>query len=157
MPTRLRRPQKERIPWISPRKSSCSGTPGVCRSPHPLLECASAWTWDRTPCDFQGGNWGEDGRIIASLGSLGPHGSPFGLYGIDASGGTPQLLAKPAEHKQEVFRWPQILPGGESVIHNTNDGANYEEACVEVLTWNGRQSNTALITAATFPAGTWCG
>ena len=83
-----------------------------------------------SPDSFGGGSWSEDNHIIAVLGI------PFGLSRIDAGGGTPQLLAKPADHKQEIFRAPQILPGGEAVVYTANNAhTNYDEASIEVLTW----------------------
>jgi serine/threonine-protein kinase len=83
-----------------------------------------------SPDSFGGGSWTDDNHIIAVLGI------PFGLSRIDVGGGTPRLLAKPADHKQEVFRAPQILPGGEAVLYTANNAyTNYDEASIEVLTW----------------------
>jgi serine/threonine-protein kinase len=57
----------------------------------------------------EGGSWGEDGNIIAGLGSTTP------LYRIPAIGGVRQVLTKlgPGEL---THRWPQVLPGARAVL-----------------------------------------
>ena len=86
-----------------------------------------------TLCDApesHGASWGENDQIFAILGS------GTGLFRVDAGGGTPQLLAKPADRKQAVWAWPQVLPGGESVLYTANEGVkNFNEASIEVLSW----------------------
>jgi len=65
-----------------------------------------------TLCDaqgFRGASWGEDGNIVAALGSNG------GLSLIPEAGGTPKPLTKLAEG-EATHRWPQILPGGKTVL-----------------------------------------
>ncbi|MBK5294618.1 MAG: PD40 domain-containing protein [Acidobacteriia bacterium] len=74
-----------------------------------------------------GGDWGEDGNIIAALGTR----SVLSL--IPSAGGAPKPVT--TFTKGEVtHRWPQILPGGKAVLfisHTT--GGNYDEAAIEVL------------------------
>jgi Tol biopolymer transport system component len=56
--------------------------------------------------DARGASWGEDGSIIAALNTMGV------LSRVSAEGGTPQ----PATKQGPVHRWPQFLPGDESVL-----------------------------------------
>jgi len=87
--------------------------------------------------DFAGGSWGENNQIIAVLGSA------VGLFRIDARGGEPQLLAKPADHKEALWAWPQILPGGDAVIYTANQSIRrFDEATIEVLSLKSRQWKT---------------
>jgi len=85
-----------------------------------------------TVCDapgFRGGSWGEDGTIVAALGNS----TVTGLSSIPAAGGTPQPLTK-LVNGDRTHRWPQILPGGQSVLFtaSTTD-SQFEEATVQVL------------------------
>src|SRR5207248_1681343 len=84
-----------------------------------------------------GASWGEDNQIIATLGE------PFGLYRIDAVGGVPHLLAKAADRKALWIGWPQILPGGESVLYTASERLKtFEEARIEVLSLKSGQAKT---------------
>ena len=56
--------------------------------------------------EARGGSWGEDDNIIAALNTFGV------LSRVSAEGGTPQ----PATKQGPVHRWPQFLPGNESVL-----------------------------------------
>ena len=87
--------------------------------------------------DFVGGSWSGNNRIIATLGP------DFGLWQIDAAGGTPQLIARPADYKQVAFLWPQALPGGDAVIYTANEGVkNFDAASIEVLLLKTGQRKT---------------
>ena len=73
----------------------------------------------------RGGSWGQDGYIIATLSV------PGALSRISESGGDPVALTELDQSRGEVtHRWPQILPGGKSVLftaHTTTgayDGAD---------------------------------
>ena len=57
----------------------------------------------------RGASWGEDGAIIANLDNN--H-----LFRVPAIGGEPQVIGKPEQHGERTWRWPQVLPGGESVL-----------------------------------------
>ena len=68
-----------------------------------------------TICDAQsgrGGSWGDDGQIVASLGSTG------GLFKVASSGGAPRQLTDLAgeAHGVTSHRWPQALPHGRGVL-----------------------------------------
>ena len=87
--------------------------------------------------DFVGGSWSANNKIIATLGS------DFGLWQIDAAGGTPQLIAKPTDYKQGAFMWPQALPGGDAVIYTANEGVkNFDDASIEALSLKTGQRKT---------------
>jgi serine/threonine-protein kinase len=60
---------------------------------------------------FGGGTWNTDDTIIFSP-------TPTsGLMRIPAAGGTPQRLTTPeSSNNERTHRWPQILPGGETVL-----------------------------------------
>ena len=77
-----------------------------------------------TLCDAgngAGGSWGEDGNIIAALGSNG------GLSRIPSAGGPPTPVTD-LQNGETTHRWPQILPGGKAVLFtaNTDGGCSME-------------------------------
>ena len=76
----------------------------------------------------RGATWGEDGTIIAALSNT------AGLFRIPDSGGTPQPLTQ-LRAGESTHRWPQALPGGQSVLFTANKSlSNYENASIEVFT-----------------------
>jgi Tol biopolymer transport system component len=88
-----------------------------------------------------GGSWGEDGNIIASLGSS-------GLSRIPSAGGPPtpvtDLQGGEAEH-----RWPQILPGGKAVLFTTGTPGAFDTANIEVMSLADHRRKT-LVRGGTF-------
>jgi Tol biopolymer transport system component len=84
-----------------------------------------------TLCDApsdRGGAWSEDGTIIFARSNR------EGLSRISDSGGTPELLTKLDSSKGEItHRWPQILPGGKTVLFTAhNSGTNFFEGSIYV-------------------------
>jgi Tol biopolymer transport system component/predicted Ser/Thr protein kinase len=78
----------------------------------------------------RGADWGEDDNIIATLDSE----TGVGLSRVPAAGGMPQALTNPVEKGEATHRWPQILPGGGSVLFTGNKTAsNYDDSSIEVL------------------------
>ena len=78
--------------------------------------------------NLYGASWGPDETIVFASGNL---------YRVPASGGTPQIVAKPDGAQGEAeLRWPEILPGGESVV---------------VTAWGGNVN--ARVLAVALPAG----
>ena len=72
-----------------------------------------------TLCDAgnaRGGSWGEDGNIIAALGTAG------GLSRIPSAGGPPTLVTE-LQTGEVSHRWPQILPGGKAVLFTASTAA----------------------------------
>lgn len=84
--------------------------------------------------DGRGASWGKDGNIIAASIS-------GGLFRVPEGGGTPQPLTNPTDRGETHHRWPQLLPGGESVLFTANTSA---------AAWDG--ANIALLSLKT---GKW--
>ena len=85
----------------------------------------------------RGASWGEDGSIIANL-------DRFHLFRVPAAGGEPQVIGKPEQHGERTWRWPQVLPGGESVLFTGLVAASYAagvSANIEVLSLKSGQVN----------------
>jgi len=86
-----------------------------------------------TLCDapnFLGGSWGENGYIVASLNQSG------GLSRIPAEGGAVVPLTELDRARREAtHRWPQILPGGKTVIFtsNTSTGGGFDDGVIEAV------------------------
>ena len=77
---------------------------------------------------FRGASWGEDGFIVAALNTN------SALSRIPEGGGTPQPLAKSPETGETSQRWPQILPGGTTVLFTGNVAASgFDNANIEAL------------------------
>ncbi|HXP86536.1 MAG TPA: winged helix-turn-helix domain-containing protein [Bryobacteraceae bacterium] len=77
----------------------------------------------------RGASWGEDGAIIANL-------DGYHLFRVPATGGEPQVIGNPEQHGERTWRWPQVLPGGESVLFNgfvAASAAAADSANIEVL------------------------
>jgi serine/threonine-protein kinase len=74
----------------------------------------------------RGASWGEDGYIIANL-------DLAHLYRVPATGGTPQMIAKPEDKGQINYRFPQILPGGEAVLVSAGARGAFEDGSIAVL------------------------
>jgi serine/threonine-protein kinase len=84
-----------------------------------------------TLCDApagRGGAWAEDGTIAFT-----PSGNPsVSLLRVSSAGGKPEPLTKLADGEL-LQRWPQILPGGKSVLFTSNENAaNFDEANIAV-------------------------
>jgi len=56
-----------------------------------------------------GADWGTDGTIAFATSEA--------LYEVSADGGEPKVVAKPDRERKEVlYAWPQLLPGGRSML-----------------------------------------
>jgi serine/threonine-protein kinase len=93
-----------------------------------------------TLCDASrelGAAWVEDDSIIANLGITG------GLFRVPASGGTPVSLTKPGDRGEITHRWPQILPGGQSVLFTAHRAAaGFDTAELAILSLKTGQWKT---------------
>jgi Tol biopolymer transport system component/predicted Ser/Thr protein kinase len=81
-----------------------------------------------TLCDgarLTGGSWGEDGSIIFS--------GTNGLMRVSASGGTCESLTRPDPQKRELYNWPWILPGGQSILFTIGTTGLFDSARIAVL------------------------
>jgi len=75
----------------------------------------------------RGASWGEDGKIVLSPGLT------TGLARVPESGGTPEMFTDPTKTQDVSHRWPQILPGGKTVLYTRSKFAgSYEEAAIAV-------------------------
>ncbi len=77
----------------------------------------------------RGASWGGDGAIIANLDN-------YHLFRVPAIGGEPQVIGKPEEHGERTWRWPQVLPDGDSVLFTgavAASAAAFNSANIEVL------------------------
>jgi serine/threonine-protein kinase len=79
-----------------------------------------------------GGTWSEDDSIVALVGAEG------GLSRIPAAGGVPRPLTDPKTNPWG--KWPQVLPGGKSVLFAATDGSG--QASLQILTLNDGKVKT---------------
>ena len=83
-----------------------------------------------TLCDApagRGASWGDDGDIIAALGSRAI------LSRVPSAGGSPVPVTKfnPGDFSH---RWPQVLPGSQAVLFTSGThGGNYDDASIDVI------------------------
>jgi serine/threonine-protein kinase len=89
-------------------------------------------------CSFHagmGGSWHEDGNIIAAN-------SSGSLFRIPSAGGAPTLITEPTQGEARA-RWPQILPGGKSVLFTSFPSlTGVEGAHIEVVSLGDRRQKT---------------
>jgi len=85
----------------------------------------------------RGGWWGDDDRIVASLDGQ-------ALSVIPAAGGQPQLLTTKGDQEVGGLRWPQVLPGGETVLATagTTKGGSFEAASIVAVSLKTGQLKT---------------
>lgn len=78
--------------------------------------------------DARGASWGEDGNIIFT-----DRNTSVGLSRLPETGGVPQTLTTPAPGEYSN-RWPQILPGGQSVLFTSAATAgDWENGSIQML------------------------
>jgi serine/threonine protein kinase len=91
-----------------------------------------------------GASWGPNGSIVGTMGNRAELGTQTGLSLVPDSGGTPQPLTRPSGG-EATHRWPQFLPGGESVLftaHTLLD--DFDDACLEVVSVKTGKIKTVL-------------
>jgi Tol biopolymer transport system component len=90
-----------------------------------------------TLCDAggpRGAAWGEDGFIYGAFDGL-------RLSRVSAAGGQPEVLSDPARQGERTHRWPQILPGGESILMTSSAPGRptYDDANISVFSIKSHQ------------------
>jgi serine/threonine-protein kinase len=87
----------------------------------------------------RGGSWGDDGQIVAALGS-----NDISLSRVPADGGTPAPLTELNRERGEVtHRWPQVLPGSRAVLFTAHTAVNaFDDASIEVFSFADRRRRT---------------
>ena len=75
----------------------------------------------------RGASWGEDGSIVLAPATT------TGLFRVSASGGPSTPVTQLNKEKGEAtHRWPQILPGGQSVLFTASSRTSYDDAEIVV-------------------------
>jgi serine/threonine-protein kinase len=97
-----------------------------------------------------GATWGNDGTIVFATTS--------GLYQVADNGGTaPRLLAKPdPERNERLYAWPQLMPGGRSVLFTVVSEGSIDTAEIAWLDLETLERGTVL-TGGTAPRVTSTG
>ena len=96
-----------------------------------------------------GASWGPDDTIVFAAGLS-------GLVRVPAGGGTPESLTTPDAEKGEVrHSWPQILPGGESVLFTitTEEGPRIGVLSLATGDWRTLPSGGEATQAQYVPTG----
>jgi serine/threonine-protein kinase len=75
---------------------------------------------------WRGGSWSEDDHIMFT-------GSSGGLMRVSASGGVCETLTTPDPQKRESHTFPQILPGGQSILFAIGTGGSFDTARIAAL------------------------
>jgi len=99
-----------------------------------------------TLCDAPngaGGDWGEDGNIVATLALAGA------LSKIPSAGGMPVPVTE-LQTGESTHRWPQVLPGAKAVLFTANTKlGGFDGADIEVMSLKDHRSKT-LVRGGTF-------
>ncbi len=83
-----------------------------------------------------GGTWGADDTIVMG-------GFTSGLWRVSAAGGTSRKLAAPdLSQSERAYLWPQLLPGGKSVLFTIWTGSSFDEARIAVADLETGQHRT---------------
>ena len=75
---------------------------------------------------LSGASWGPNGVIVYSAGAS-------GLWKVSAEGGVPEPLTTKGEDEIR-HRWPQFLPGGETVLFTLESTSGFHPALVSLAT-----------------------
>jgi serine/threonine-protein kinase len=93
-------------------------------------------------CDATGARgaaWGEDGFIIVSP-SL-----TSGLKRVPDTGGKLEPITDPSKSGEVTHRWPQILPGGKTVLYTaSNQAGDYDTSTLKILSLVSGQAKKVL-------------
>ena len=81
-----------------------------------------------TGASYTGGDWGEDGSIVLSLGAR------TGLSRVSSAGGNPVPITQ-LQGEERSHRYPQVLPGAKAVLFTVqNANAPVDDSYIETVT-----------------------
>ncbi len=95
-----------------------------------------------------GASWGADDTIILGFSD--------GLYRVSAEGGRPELLLAPDPERREIYRSPELLPGGQTVLFTLRPSTSPEQEQIMALSLSTRKQKVLLYgggTARYVPTG----
>ena len=96
-----------------------------------------------TGASYTGGDWGEDGNIVLSLGAR------AGLSQVSSEGGKPVPITE-LQGEERSHRYPQVLPGSRSVLFTVqNANAGIDDSYIGVVTLADHHRKT-LVRGGTF-------
>jgi Tol biopolymer transport system component len=81
--------------------------------------------------NFLGGSWGEDDHIVFT--------APDGLMRVSASGGACEPLTLDRDDSRPMHRFPQILPGGKTVLFGIASAEGAEASQIALLDLGSRE------------------
>jgi Tol biopolymer transport system component len=85
---------------------------------------------------YTGGDWGEDGNIVLSLGAR------AGLSRVSSAGGSPVPITA-LQGEERSHRYPQILPGGKAVLFTVQKAtAGVDDSDIEIVTLTDHRRKT---------------
>jgi serine/threonine-protein kinase len=93
-----------------------------------------------TLCDApspRGASWGDDDNIIAAL-----HAGAAGLSRVQSGGGVPTPATEINPEKESVHVWPQVLPGGHTVLYNAYKLGDREAMRIDVFSFKTGERKT---------------
>jgi serine/threonine-protein kinase len=114
----------------------CGSISGAAAGPPRLSKAPVDGGPTQTLCrvrDYFGGAWSEDGTVYWI------DAQPGGLWAVDSDGGTPREIGG---NEASALFWPQLLPGGESVL--AIDQSLRRGAVVRVDTENGATTDLGI-------------
>jgi Tol biopolymer transport system component len=102
------------------------------------VQGGAAVTLCDAPAD-RGGSWGENGTIVFAQNTAGA------LSRVSSAGGTPQPLTTTLDKQagELTYRWPQVLPGGKTVLVTSSaGGGSWEDADIVVYSMASGERKT---------------
>ena len=85
---------------------------------------------------YTGGDWGDDGNIVLSLGAH------AGLSRVSSAGGSPVPITE-LQGEERSHRYPQILPGGKAVLFTVQKAnAAVDDSDIEIVTLTDHRRKT---------------
>ena len=87
---------------------------------------------------YTGGDWGDDGNIVLSLGAH------TGLSRVSSAGGNPVAITE-LQGEERSHRYPQVLPGSKAVLFTVqNANAGVDDSNIDIVTLSDHRRKTVL-------------